>query len=137
MSPKRTYYGYTTSSQRKLLFETWEATRDISESCRKARVGERTFYYWKSRFEEFGYPGLEKFRSRAPKNHHHVDSVIEQQVITMHQANPEWGKKRIAQELAKGNNWVPVLSLNTVRRILSDAGLWPKSEEKKRGPANR
>ena len=35
----------------------------------------------------------------------------------------------IADELAKDNNWVPLVSPNTVRRILQDAGLWPTPAE--------
>jgi hypothetical protein len=52
MSPKRTYYGFTTPQQRKLLFETWEATGSVTEACRKARVSRGLFYYWKARFDE-------------------------------------------------------------------------------------
>lgn len=132
MSSKRTYFGYTTYAQRKLLFETWEATGDIGEACRKARVGRRTFYYWKPRFEENGYPGLEQYTSRAPKHPKRTDASIEQAVVKQHKEHPDWGKKRIAQEMAKANNWVPVVSLNTVRRILMDAGEWPTDEGKKR-----
>jgi len=57
MSPKRTYFGYTTAQQRKLLFEVWEATKNIEEACRQARVSQRLFYYWKPRFEQGGYGG--------------------------------------------------------------------------------
>ena len=42
--------------------------------------------------------------------------------------HPDWGKKRIADELAKANNWVPLVSSNTVKRILKDAGLWEAVE---------
>ncbi len=45
---------------------------------------------------------------------------------------------RIADELAKGNNWVPLVSPNTVKRILKDAGLWPEPEATaKKGALNR
>jgi hypothetical protein len=48
------------------------------------------------------------------------------------------GKRRIADELAKANNWVPVVSPNTIRRILEEAGLWkPDNEEQKKRPSNR
>jgi len=132
MRSKRTYYGYTTYPQRKLLFEIWEATHNVEEACQKARVGQRTFYYWKPRFEELGYPGLETYKSRAPQRTNRTDPANEQKVIAMKKANPDWGKKRLAQELAKANNWVPVVSLNTVRRILQDADLWPKEDEEKK-----
>jgi len=65
MSPKRTYYGFTTFQQRKLLFETWEETGKITLACKKAHVSRGLFYYWKARFDEKGYGGLEEFESRA------------------------------------------------------------------------
>lgn len=124
MTTKRTYYRETTPQQRKLLFETWEATGSVTRACRKAHVGRGTFYYWKPRFEEQGYAGLETFASRAPKERHQTAPEIEQQVVAARREHSEWGKKRIADELAKANNWVPLVSPNTVRRILEDAGLW-------------
>jgi hypothetical protein len=45
-------------------------------------------------------------------------------VSGLRREHANWGKKRIADELAKGNNWVPLVSPNTVKRILKDAGLW-------------
>ena len=51
--------------------------------------------------------------------------------------NEEWGKHRIADELAKANNWVPVISPNTVRRILEDAGLWKADEKEKKRAASK
>ena len=135
MSPKRTYFGYSTPQQRKLLFEIWEATGNVPEACRKARVSVGLFYYWKPRFEQHGYAGLEEFESRVAHKLNYKDAAIEQKVIDMRRENPDWGKARIAQELAKANNWVPLVSPNTVKRILQDAGLWPESgSEKKRRP---
>ena len=136
MSTKRTYYRETTPQQRKLLFETWEATGNVTQACRKAHVGRGTFYYWKPRYEEQGYAGLEAFASRAPKTRHQTGPEVEQKVIAARREHPEWGKKRIADELAKANNWVPLVSPNTVRRILKDAGLWEtvgREVEKKTG----
>lgn len=133
MSPKRTYFGFTTPQQRKLLFETWEATGNIEEACRVARVSQRLFYYWKPRFQKEGYPGLEQFASRVAHKLNRKAPAIQQQVLALHTAHPDWGKARIAHEMAKANNWVPLVSPNTVKRILHSAGLWPQPEpEKKR-----
>jgi len=33
------YFPFTTPSQRRLLFETWEATGDVARACRTAHVG--------------------------------------------------------------------------------------------------
>lgn len=124
MSPKRTYFGFSTPQQRKLLFETWEATGSVTQACRKARLSRGLFYYWKARYDEQGYAGLEEFESRVAHKLNYKGAAIEQRVIQMKQENLGWGKKRIAQEMAKANNWEPMVSANTVRRILEDANLW-------------
>jgi transposase len=133
MDKKGVYFRPTTAQQRKLLFETWEATGSVTQACLKARVSRMSFYYWKPRFNEKGYPGLDENKSHAPKKLPWIGKEIEEQVIAMHQAHPDWGKKRIEQELAKANNWVPVISPNTVRRVLKDANLWTSSLEEKKG----
>ena len=129
MLARRIHYPRTTAQQRKLLFEIWEETGNISEACRKAHVGRGTFYYWRARFEEKGYEGLEEFADHAPKNPKRIEDKVEQAIIEMRKEHEDWGKKRIAQELAKKNNWVPVVSPNTVKRVLQDAGLWARIEE--------
>jgi transposase len=135
MNTRRTYYRYTTAQQRRLLFETWEATGSVTEACRKAHVGRGTFYYWKARFDEQGYAGLEDFEPRGPKEPSWTPSEVEQKVIALRSEHPDWGKKRLADEVAKANNWVPLVSPNTVKRILTDAGRWEaiETEAKKKG----
>lgn len=135
----RTHFPRTTPSQRRLLFETWEATGDVAHACRVAHVGERTFYYWKPRFVADGYAGLEQFASHAPRQPHRTAAVVEAQVVALRQEQPNWGKKRLAEELAKANGWVALVSPGTVKRILRDAGLWPETapREKKEDPAAR
>ena len=127
MSIKRTYFGFSTPSQRRLLFETWEITGSVTQACQKARLSRRLFYYWKPRFDQFGYAGLEEFESRVAHQLNYKSAEIEQQVSAMRRQNPKWGKARIAQEMAKANHWVPLVSPNTVKRILRDADLWPQS----------
>src|SRR5262245_37141587 len=128
MIAKRIHYPRTTGQQRKRLFELWAQTGNISEACRKAHVGRGTFYYWKVRFQQQGYAGLEEFASHAPDEPARTAAEVEGEVIELKQAHPEWGKKRITHELAKANNWVPVISPNTVKRILKEAGLWARDE---------
>jgi tricorn protease len=124
MAPKRIHFPMTTASQRRLLFETWDATGDVALACRTAHMGRATFYYWKPRFSAGGYAALESFASRAPRRTRRVDPAIAQQVSALHYDHPDWGKVRIADELTKANGWVPLASPNTVRRILRDAGVW-------------
>ena len=121
---KRIHFPLTTGQQRRLLFETWEATGNVDLACRTAHVGRRTFYTWKARFRTGGYAALEQFASRAPNRTRRTPDPIAQQVIDLRQQHPDWGKQRLADELAKANGWVPLLSPNTVKRILRDAGLW-------------
>jgi len=137
MSSKRTYFPPTTPQQRKLLFEIWEATGSITEACQKAHVGRGTFYYWKSRFDTDGYAGLATYEKKGPaKGFGRVAPEIEQQVLELHHQHADWGKHRIADEIAKANNWVPLVSPNTVRRILEEAGLWkPQARGRKKAPS--
>jgi len=128
MNTKRTYFPRTTAQQRRLLFEVWEASGSVAEACRQAHVCERTFFKWKPRFEAEGYAALEAFHSHAPKNPHCKSQEVRAEIIALRRQHPEWGKKRIADELAKGNHWVALASPNTVKRILQDAGLWPEPE---------
>lgn len=134
MIKTRTHFPLTTASQRRLLFETWEATGNVDLACQTAHVSRRLFYVWKPRFLAGGYPALEQFASRAPKRTRRSAPEVEQQVIALRQAHPTWGKARLAAELAKANSWVPLVSPNTVKRILRDAGLWPEpAPRQKRG----
>jgi transposase len=118
------YFRGTTPAPRRLLFETWQATGDVDEACQTAHVGRRTFYYWKERFDAGGYAALEQYASRAPHHPPRTAAPVEQQVIDVRTTHPDWGKRRIADELAKAQGWVPLVSPNTVKRILRDAGLW-------------
>lgn len=126
---KRIHYPRTIKQQRQRLFELWEQTGNISEACRQAHVGRGTFYYWKPRFDEAGSEGLAEFASHAPDKPARIAAEVERSIIELKQAHPEWGKKRIAQELAKSNSSVPVVSPNTVKRVLKEAGLWARIEE--------
>ena len=125
MTSQHIRFPRTTADQRKFLFETWEASQDVTASCRRAHVARGTFYYWQPRFETGGYAALEQCQSHAAKEPAHTAQDIEQRVIDLRRQNPKWGKRRIADELSKANHWVPLISPNTVKRILVDVGLWP------------
>ena len=137
MSQKSTYFRFTTPQQRKLLFEAWEATGSVTKACHQAHVGRATFYYWKPRFNEKGYVGLEEFDSRVAHKLNRKDAVLEKRVVELRREHPDWGKFRIADELAKEHNWVAVISPNTVRRILRAANLWPEDPNPGRKKATK
>jgi transposase InsO family protein len=119
----RVYYRETTASQRKLLFQVWEETQNVSEACRRAKVGRNTFYYWKPRYDAHGSAGIEVTLSHAPHHPRKTPSAVVERVLAMKRAQPAWGKRRIAQELRKENGWVWVVSASTVRGILQEHGL--------------
>jgi transposase len=125
MKQKRIYFPPTTPQQRKLLFEIWEQTDNVTTACQKAHVGRTTFYYWKARFDKNGYAGLETYEKLGvPKGTGSVATEVEAKVLKLHDEHTDWGKHRLADEVAKVNNWVPLVSPNTVRRILEDVGKW-------------
>jgi len=127
MSKQHILYPKTTYSQRKLLFEIWEETGDVTEACRQARVCQGTYYYWRGRFKEGGYEGLQKIKKPGPeKGILLTGEKIKADIVRLKKENREWGKRRIADELAKKNGWVPVISPNTVREILREKGMWPE-----------
>lgn len=108
----------------------------MTQACATAHVGRGTFYRWKPRFEQGGYPALEQPYSRARKHSSRKGAAIEAEVIALRQSHPGWGKKRIADELAKVHSWHALVSANTVKRILSEVGLWaePDAPPKTRVP---
>ena len=71
---------------------------------------------------------MEHSASRAPRHPVRTAVAVAERVIVLRQQQPDWGKQRLADELAKANTWVPLVSPNTVRRILRDAGLWTGPE---------
>lgn len=131
MKSKRVYFPPTTPQQRKLLFETWEQTGNVTTACQKAHMGRTTFYYWKPRFDKEGYAGLEAYeKTGVPKGTGRVAVDVETKVLELHGQHTDWGKHRLADEIAKANNWVALVSPNTVRRILEGAGMWKPEENK-------
>jgi len=138
MSTKRTYFPPTTFQQRKLLFETWEQTKDVDAACQKAHVGKSTFYNWKPRFDQDGYAGLQGRNRGRPTGSGRIKPSVRSKVLEMYEAHKDWGKRRLADEIAKANNWVPLVSPNSVRRILREAGYWkPEDRQGKKKPSSQ
>jgi hypothetical protein len=97
------------------------------------------FSFYNQAAARASFPGMGKdgqcFRSRVAHKLNRKDETIAGRVIELRRTHPEWGKFRIADEMAKENNWVPIISPNTVRRILQEADLWPEQPKpgKKKG----
>lgn len=124
-SRAKPYFRPTTPQQRRLLFETYEATGKVSHACRVAHVGRSTFYYWLPRFQEGGYAALEVERSRAPHTTRipPTPGAIVQEVITYKRDHPQAGYRSVANGVRKAHNWEPVIGPTKVREILIEASL--------------
>ncbi len=137
MKYNHTYFPRSTAQQRKLLFERWEATGSVTQASQEAHLSRTTFYLWYPRFVEQGYAGLLVPHPTVRKHQQTIAPAIAEQVLQMRREHADWGKKRIADELTKRHNWVPVVSPNTVQRVLRAAGLWAAEEAQKKTKATR
>lgn len=92
-------------------------------------------YYWRPRFETGGYAALEEVKSHTPHTFaNQLPAGIVSEVIAARREHPDWGKRRVADELRKAHAWKAVVSASEVRRILIKAGLWPEvSKPAKKG----
>ena len=73
-------------------------------------------------------------KSHAPEHPRLTPEPIHDQVDSMRQENPKWGKRRIADELKNANAWVAMVSPNTVRWVLVEAGMWEPMVAEKSSP---
>jgi len=123
--PKRPYFRPTTPQQRRLLFETYEATKDVTEACGKAHVGRGTFYYWRPRYEAGGYEALDQERRRSPHRTRiaPLAVAIKEEVIAYKSKHPSAGYRGIVNALQQAHQWQRVISPSQVRRVLLQAGL--------------
>ncbi|MBI2941833.1 MAG: helix-turn-helix domain-containing protein [Chloroflexi bacterium] len=121
---KRPYDRPTTADQRKVLFRVYEQTDSPRKACAAAHVGMATFDYWRPRFLAGGYAALEEPLSHMPHTFaNQLPARTLEAVVVAKREHPEWGKQRIADELAKAHGWQPLVSASEVRRILIEAGL--------------
>jgi transposase len=81
-TPSYTSFRPTTASQRQLLFRTATETGNVSYAASIAHVGRGTYYYWRDRFDDGGYPALSQERSRAP--HHFRIPLIAPAIIRLY-----------------------------------------------------
>ena len=124
MGGKRPYYRPTTADQRKLAFAVYQQTDSPRKACEAAHIGRGTFYHWLSRFLAGGYAALEQPHSHRPHTFpRQLPESVRGAVLAAKQEHPDWGKQRIADELAKAHGWQPLASASEVRRMLIEAGL--------------
>jgi transposase len=135
---KQPYFRPTTSDQRRLMFAVYEKTDSPRQACAAAYVCLGTFYRWRPRFLAGGYAALDETGSHRPHSSpNQLPRPYVEEVIAAKREHSTWGKRRIADELAKGHGWKAVVSASQVRRVLIGAGLWPqRARPAKKGAAS-
>jgi transposase len=124
---KRPYFRPTTADRRRLMFSAYEQTGSPRRACAAAHVCLGTFYRWRLRFLAGGYAALDEPGSHRPHSSpQQLPRPSVDEVVAAKRGHPAWGRRRIADELAKGHGWQAVASASQVRRILIAAGLWPE-----------
>jgi len=126
------YYRETTFQQRRHLFDLVEETKNISKACRDAKVSRSTYYRWKPRYEKYGIEGLREPKSHAAHSPRTIDPEIERRIVELRRKHPDWGKKRIAQQIWKEHDWEHVVAITTVKNVLKRHGMWNAEKRKKK-----
>lgn len=109
---------------------------NISELCRRFGISRKTGYKWLKRHALGGRQALED-RSRRPRNSpRRTASSIEAKVVSVRQAHPTWGARKIQAWLRHRDAPVP-RSQNTVTAILHRYALIDPEEAKKHRPFQR
>lgn len=117
---RRPYFRTTTAAQRRLLFETYEATGQVTEACQRAHVGRGTFYYWWPRFDVGGYAALERPASHAPQHPRcpPIAAALQAEVLAYKRAHPTAGYATVANALRQAHGWEKIIGATSVRKIV-------------------
>ncbi|MEV0742878.1 IS481 family transposase [Streptomyces sp. NPDC050549] len=103
----------------------------VSEVAVRYGVSRQTVYTWKSKHEAEGLGGLREKSRRPRTSPTRLPSEVEALVCEMRRANPRWGARRIAFEVARtGTGAAP--SRATAHRVLVRNGLIRRQEQKHR-----
>ncbi|MFJ5036227.1 IS481 family transposase, partial [Streptomyces sp. NPDC088560] len=94
----------------------------ISEVAVRYGVSRQTVYTWKSKYDADGFEGLREKSRRPRTSPTRLPAEVEALVCEMRRANPRWGARRIAYELAKTSS-ATAPSRATVHRVLERNGL--------------
>ncbi|KNB49343.1 IS481 family transposase [Streptomyces caatingaensis] len=94
----------------------------VSEVAVRYGVSRQAIYTWKAKYEAEGLEGLREKSRRPRTSPTRLPAEVEALACEMRRANPRWGARRIAYEIAKaGSAGAP--SRATVHRVLERNGL--------------
>ncbi|CAM5671243.1 IS481 family transposase [Streptomyces mordarskii] len=94
----------------------------VSEVAVRYGVSRQTIYTWKYKYDTDGFEGLREKSRRPRTSPTRLPAEIEALACEMRRANPRWGARRIAYELARTSP-AAAPSRATVHRVLERNGL--------------
>jgi transposase len=95
----------------------------VRPACRAMDVHHSTYYRWKAKVDRWGLEALRIRERRRPRMPNELGPHLEQRIIAFSLAQPGFGPKRIASELAR-ERWGGLrISPNGVWRVLRRHGL--------------
>ncbi|MFJ4790894.1 helix-turn-helix domain-containing protein [Streptomyces sp. NPDC088794] len=75
----------------------------VSEVAVRYGVSRQTIYTWKSKYSADGLEGLQEKSRRPRSSPTRIPAEVEALTCEMRRANPRWGARRIAFEIARTN----------------------------------
>ena len=120
----------TMSEKRRFVDLASQPGAKMSALCREFNITRRTGYFWRKRFKEYGYEGLENHSTRPHNSPNRTPDELEQQVLQVRGAHSRWGGVKIKEYLCtQGVEHVP--SKTTIDNILKRHGrICPQESEK-------
>lgn len=97
-----------------------DAGECLSVLCREFSISRPTGYHWLRRFKESGVSGLEDRSRRPVRTPGRTAAVVEEKIVQLRRARPDWGARKLAELLARDGIRMPIL---TVHRVLERHGL--------------
>ncbi|MGW7276240.1 IS481 family transposase [Streptomyces sp. NPDC054864] len=94
----------------------------VSEVAVRYGVSRQTIYTWKSKYDSSGLEGLREKSRRPRSSPTRLPAEVEALACEMRRANPRWGARRIAFEIARTSP-AAAPSRATVHRVLERNGL--------------
>jgi transposase-like protein len=117
----------TSLEQRRALVAAYLRDRNMAAAMRETGIrSPRTAYLWWHRYQQAGDAGLAP-RSRARKSQRTVPSEIAAEIQDLRRTHPDWGRRRIADEIA-ARHGVGLVSPSGVEAVLRRSDLWPSAE---------
>jgi hypothetical protein len=115
-----------TQQQKQTLISVYQQTGNMTQAMRASGIASpRTAYLWWHRFCEAGEEALQP-RSHARKTQNRLPEALVEEICQMRSQQPDWGRRRIAEELARRHG-EQVVSPASVESILRRANLWEQA----------